>query len=48
MPLVCSDMGGGEGTDQAMVLVVSEIVLFVGTYAIPEGGLDAFYAQAGP
>jgi len=29
-----------------MVLVVSEMVLFVGTYAIPEGGLDAFYAQA--
>ena len=29
-----------------MVLIVSEMVLFVGTYAIPGGGLDAFYAQA--
>ena len=25
---------------------MSGMVLFVGTYAIPEGGLDAFYAQA--
>ena len=25
---------------------MSEMVLFVGTYSIPEGGVDAFYAQA--
>ncbi|MGI9609571.1 MAG: hypothetical protein ACR2NL_04675, partial [Acidimicrobiia bacterium] len=25
---------------------MSELVLFVGTYTIPEGGLDAFHAQA--
>ena len=25
---------------------MSEMLLFVGTYTIPEGGIDAFYAQA--
>ena len=39
-------MGGSGWSGQAMVLVMSEMVLFVGTYGIAEGGLDAFYAQA--
>lgn len=29
-----------------MVLLMSEMVLFVGTYDIPEGSLEAFYAGA--